>query len=101
MRGPHSQFEKARQAYKAHDFAQAKSLLKQVLQAEPQLADAYLLLGLAEVESGETNEAIAHYQQALKLQPKSFARPLLSCLGVFARKESGAWAARTRAGRGA
>ena len=68
-----SQFEKAREAYKAHDFGQAKSLLKQVLQAEPQLVDAYLLLGLAEVESGEATAAIAHYQQALKLQPKSFA----------------------------
>jgi tetratricopeptide (TPR) repeat protein len=67
-----SQFEKARKAYETHDFGQAKSLLKQVLQADPQSVDAYLLLGLVEVESGETSEAIQSYQQALKLQPKSF-----------------------------
>jgi tetratricopeptide (TPR) repeat protein len=67
-----SQFAKARQAYEARDFGQAKSLLKQVLQADPKLAVAYLLLGRAEVKSGEISEAIQHYQQALKLQPKSF-----------------------------
>jgi tetratricopeptide (TPR) repeat protein len=67
-----SQYEKARNAYEARDFGEAKSLLKQVLQADPQLLDGYLLLGLVEVESGETSEAIRHYQQALKLQPKSF-----------------------------
>ena len=67
-----SQFESARKAYEARDFEQAKTLLKQVLQADPAWVDAHLLLGLAQVQTGETREAIAHYQEALKLQPKSF-----------------------------
>jgi len=67
-----SQFEKARRAFQAHRLGDAKLLLTQVLQSNPLLIDAHLLMGLVEVESGETNEAIRQYQQALKLQPKSF-----------------------------
>ena len=82
-----SQFEKARKAFAARDFGQAESLLKQVLQADPKWAEAHLLLGLAEAESGETSEAIKHYQEALKLRPRSFSGHYYLALAYLRQKK--------------
>jgi tetratricopeptide (TPR) repeat protein len=41
--------------------------------ADSNYAEAYLLLGLTEFQRGETAKSIAHYKQALKLQPQSYS----------------------------
>ena len=45
----------------------------QAIQADPNYAEAYLLLGLTEFRRGETAKSIEHYQRALKLQPGSYS----------------------------
>jgi Tfp pilus assembly protein PilF len=65
--------EQARKAFQAHDLKEAKALLKQVFRADPRPADAYLLLGLAEAESGKTREAIKGYQRAIEPTPDSLS----------------------------
>ncbi len=42
------------------------------LKANPQMAEAWLMLAGAEIENGETGPAIEHYQHALRLVPGSF-----------------------------
>lgn len=68
-----TELEEARRIYAAGNFQQAENLLREVVRADRNSADAFLLLGLAEFANGETNEAIEHYQRTIELRPKSFS----------------------------
>jgi tetratricopeptide (TPR) repeat protein len=64
--------ERAVQAIGAHDLVQGEAELRLALQADPNLADAYLILADLELQDGKTGEAFQHFQQGLKLNPRSF-----------------------------
>src|SRR5574337_706177 len=64
---------RAQQALDARDFSQARAHLKLALEADPNSAAAYLMLGLVDFQSGDTTQAIQDYQRALDLQPDSFS----------------------------
>jgi protein O-GlcNAc transferase len=61
----------ARQQQQASNFNQAEQLYRQVLQADPGLADGWRGLGAVLVLQDKLNEAVAALQQALSLQPNS------------------------------
>lgn len=63
---------KAQKALDAQDFGQAKAYLNLALQADPKSAEAYVLMGTMEFQSGETEQAIQHYRRALQLRPDLF-----------------------------
>jgi len=63
----------AQAALAAGDSASALQGLKQAIQLDPQCADAFLRLGLAEFQDGATADSIEHYQRALALQPRSYS----------------------------
>jgi len=52
-----------------HDFDTGRSWAEKALASDPDLADAYGLLGDAAVELGAYDEAFAHYQKAMDLRP--------------------------------
>lgn len=51
-------------------YATAIPLLEGALAEDPQSADAYSLLGFASRKLGRYDEALAHYQQALTIDPQ-------------------------------
>ncbi len=56
--------------------AEQRSLLRQALRARPHYAMAYLLRGNLARESGNLDEAIAHFGQALRINPRLSAARL-------------------------
>ncbi len=60
----------ARRAIEAKDWAGAIRLLEQVKVRQPGNADVHNLLGYAERHRGNLDAAFAHYQTALRLDPK-------------------------------
>jgi superkiller protein 3 len=64
---------KAQQALDAHNLAEAKTQLELALHANPNSADALLMLGFVEFQSGDAQQAIEHLERGLKLKPKSFS----------------------------
>ena len=69
---PSAYLAAARKALELHNIQEAKKQLGLALKANPQMADAWLMLAGAEIENGETGPAIEHYQHALRLAPDSF-----------------------------
>src|SRR5438105_14596185 len=67
-----SYFASAQKALAAGDSAAALEKLNRAVQADPNFAQAYLLLGLTEFRGGETAESIKHHKRALKTQPRSY-----------------------------
>jgi tetratricopeptide (TPR) repeat protein len=63
----------AQAALAAGDSAAALSGLNHATQVDPQCAEAYLRLGLAEFHGGAIDESIRHYQRALSLEPRSYS----------------------------
>lgn len=57
-----SNFTAAQKALAAGDPATAVEKLNQAIQADPNYAEAYLLLGLTEFQRGETAKSIEHYR---------------------------------------
>jgi Flp pilus assembly protein TadD len=55
------------------DSSTAVQGLNRAIQAAPKCAEAYLLLGLTEFQSGATDNSIQHYRHALALQPRSYS----------------------------
>ena len=78
---------KAQQALDAHDFAEAKRQLQLALSADPKSADALLMLGFVEFQSGDTPQAIAHLEGGLKLNPGSFSGHYNLALARLRRQE--------------
>ncbi len=64
---------KAQKALAARDFDTARAQLKSALTVDPDCAEAYVVLGLTEFETGDLASAIGQYKRALKLQPNSFS----------------------------
>ncbi len=60
----------ARKAIEAKDWAGAIRLLEQVKARQPGNADVHNLLGFAERHRGNLTAAFAHYETALRLDPK-------------------------------
>jgi tetratricopeptide (TPR) repeat protein len=67
-----SYFASAQKSLAAGDSIAALEKLNRAVQADPNFAQAYLLLGLTEFQGGETAKSIQHYKRALKLQPRSY-----------------------------
>jgi len=65
--------ESARKACESRDFSQCRAELELVLQADPQSADAYEMLGALELESGKSAEAKSDFERAAQYVPNSFA----------------------------
>lgn len=70
---------KAKQAEQAQQLQVAKTLYDQVLQKQPQNAEAHHRLGVLADQDGRYPEAQQHYQQAIKLEPQNAS--LLSDIG--------------------
>ncbi len=70
---------RAKQAEQARQNQVAKSLYEQVLQQQPQNAEAHHRLGVLADQDGRYPEAQQHYQSALKQQPQNAS--LLSDIG--------------------
>ena len=68
-----SYFISAQKALTAGDSTTAIENLNQAVHADPNYAEAYLLLGLTEFQRGETAKSIEHYKRALQLQPGSYS----------------------------
>jgi len=64
--------ERAVQAMKAHDPAEAEAEVRLALQADPNLAEAYFMLADLEFQNGRTVDAVKDYQRSLRLDPRSF-----------------------------
>lgn len=63
-------FDAGKAAVAKEDWAGAISSLKKAVAAEPNNPEAYNLLGYATRKSGDARGSLAHYQQALALDPK-------------------------------
>src|SRR5262245_39417037 len=63
------QLERAIQFQQRGALAQAERLYRQLLHTEPQLANAWHLLGVLLAQQGLPDMAIDHIQHSLKLQP--------------------------------
>lgn len=65
--------ESARKAWSAGSKAEALEKLNLALQADSKCAEAYLLIGLIDFQSGNVASSIKHYQQAIAIQPWSYS----------------------------
>src|SRR5688572_1551912 len=68
-RDPGELFQAAARAFGTQDWAQAESICRRVLAAEPQHADALHMLGLICTMRRRTDEAIDYLRQATTAQP--------------------------------
>ncbi len=74
-------YQKARAAYQAGNFSEARDLARTASQTDPKNPEVFLLLGRAHFQLGELDEAIAAWQQTLKLAPEEpFAAKMLAAL---------------------
>jgi tetratricopeptide (TPR) repeat protein len=65
-----AELAQARKAIQAKDWPQAVRLLEKVTRRDGASADAFNLLGFAERNQGHLEAAFAHYEKALRLDPK-------------------------------
>ena len=72
MSGPTAQvsFQLALQHHQANRLAEAESLYRQILAAEPNHADALHMLGVLANQSGRTQDAFALIGRAIQLEPR-------------------------------
>jgi len=74
-------FQGAKAAYAAEKFTEARDLARQASQTDPRNPEVFLLLGKAHYQLGELDEAIAAWQQTLKLAPEEpYAAKMLAVL---------------------
>ena len=74
-------YQKAKAAYEAGKFAEARDLAKTASQTDPKNPEVFLLLGKAHYQLGELDEAIAAWKQTLALAPEEpFAKGMLEAL---------------------
>jgi len=66
-----ARFIVARALYRQEDFAGARQMMTQVLQAQPNNAQAQLWAGLVEYQQGNYSAAVQYYERAVQLDPDS------------------------------
>ena len=64
--------ERAKQMPAVDDFSGARGELQQAIEADPNLGEAYLHLGMVEYQTGEPAQAVQRLQRAVKPLPDSF-----------------------------
>jgi membrane associated rhomboid family serine protease len=64
------QYEKAMDAFRQKDYANAREACQKMVQSNPSSAEAHFLLGLAYETTENPDGAIAQFQEALRLNPK-------------------------------
>jgi len=67
------QFNKALEAFRTRDYAEAEGILKRLITHDSTYADAWILLGDLQYEKRDLDEAAAAYSRALALEPSSQA----------------------------
>jgi tetratricopeptide (TPR) repeat protein len=78
-----ARYAEAMVSYSSGAISEAVRQLEEVVAAAPDLAEAYLGLGLAYEKDGQTEKAISAYQQALRIDPDVWlARAKLQALGA-------------------
>jgi len=65
--------DKAKRALDARDMREARTQLELALEADPGLAEAYLILGVVEFQSNENAQAVSTLRRAVELLPNSFS----------------------------
>lgn len=74
-------FEQAKAAYQAGKWAEARDLAQKASQTDPKNPEVFLLLGQAQYQLGEVQEALAAWQQTLKLAPEeTYAKRMVEVL---------------------
>jgi len=74
-------YQAAKAAFEAGKLAEARELAKKASQTDPKNPEVFLLLGKAHYQLGELDEALAAWQQTLKLAPEEpFAARMLAAL---------------------
>ena len=74
-------YQAAKAAFEAGKLADARDLAKKASQTDPKNPEVFLLLGKAHYQLGELDEALAAWQQTLKLAPEEpFAARMLAAL---------------------
>jgi len=68
---PEGQIEPITQALRARDYDKAVELSRAAIAAEPENAQLWTLQGIALVSKGDSKEALAAFQQALKISPNN------------------------------
>ena len=64
-------FQQGNAAYDRSNFLEVESIFSQVVQIDPNNADAYIYLGNAQYEQGKLEEVIAYYKQAIQFDPNT------------------------------
>jgi tetratricopeptide (TPR) repeat protein/thioredoxin-like negative regulator of GroEL len=74
-------YQQAKTAYQAGQFPQARDAAKRAAETDPKNAEVFLLLGKAQYQLGELDEALAAWKQTLTLAPQEpFAAKMLEVL---------------------
>jgi membrane associated rhomboid family serine protease len=79
------QYEKAIDAFRRKDYADAVPPFQKVVQLNPRSSEAHFLLGLAYQGVERQDEAIAQFQEALRINPK-YAEAEAGLADAYARK---------------
>lgn len=64
-------YNNAKKFYEKNDFVKASIELKNAIQIDPKYADAYYLLGMAELQKGNLGGAFGTLQKAVELNPQN------------------------------
>ena len=85
-RDPMEVLRASQEAFDKRDFDRASQLLTEAIEANPKLAPAYVLRGLAHAAKERHNEAIADFTKASELMPDD-ERPLLLRAATYQEKK--------------
>jgi tetratricopeptide (TPR) repeat protein len=73
-----AEFGRAQIKYLHNDFSGAESLVRDAIAKEPGVPDEWTLLGMSLARQGRAQEALAAYQQSLRLKPDPSLRRMVS-----------------------
>ncbi|WP_158534973.1 tetratricopeptide repeat protein [Acaryochloris thomasi] len=88
-RGSKGSIRKAERSYRRGEYSTALMALTQIIQQDPQDADAYFLRGIVHVTQRQTEAGFADFAQAIQLRPRLVSRYYLSgldCVGFEPQK---------------
>jgi len=76
-----AQFGRAQISYLHNDFAGAESMARDAIAKDPSEPDEWTLLGMILARQGRTEEALAAYQQSIRLKPDPGLERMVSRIG--------------------